>query len=88
MRNNVTELVNSIIGVQTPGSLPDTLSGAHSLQRRISYFDVNWISWNWDNVNVDLNKEVKKVGPSLGRRTINACSVGSQIIQGGNITGR
>ncbi|CAI4381845.1 ABH_G0027270.mRNA.1.CDS.1 [Saccharomyces cerevisiae] len=49
MRNNVTELVNSIIGVQTPGSLPDTLSGAHSLQRRSSYFDVNWISWNWDN---------------------------------------
>ncbi|AHY79133.1 hypothetical protein H828_YJM1478G00002 [Saccharomyces cerevisiae YJM1478] len=66
MRNNVTELVNSIIGVQTPGSLPDTLSGAHSLQRRISYFDVNWISWNWDNVNVDLNKEVKKSRPLLG----------------------
>lgn len=66
MRNNVTELVNNIIGVQTPGSLPDTLSGAHSLQRRISYFDVNWISWNWDNVNVDLNKEVKKSRPLLG----------------------
>ncbi|CAI6493386.1 AIS_HP2_G0016790.mRNA.1.CDS.1 [Saccharomyces cerevisiae] len=49
MRNNVTELVNSIIGVETPGSLPDTLSGAHSLQRRVNYFDVNWISWNWDN---------------------------------------
>ncbi|CAI4987148.1 AVN_HP_G0032230.mRNA.1.CDS.1 [Saccharomyces cerevisiae] len=63
MRNNVTELVNSIIGVETPGSLPDTLSGAHSLQRRISYFDVNWISWNWDNVNVDLTKKAETSAP-------------------------
>ncbi|CAI7113754.1 BBT_collapsed_G0018170.mRNA.1.CDS.1 [Saccharomyces cerevisiae] len=37
-----------------------------TLQRRISYFDVNWISRNWDNVNVDLNKEVKKSRPLLG----------------------
>ncbi|CAI5118804.1 BEM_HP_G0068260.mRNA.1.CDS.1 [Saccharomyces cerevisiae] len=65
MRNNVTELVNSIIGVETPGSLPDTLSGAHSLQRRISYFDVNWISWNWDNVNVDLTKKAETSRPLL-----------------------
>ena len=35
------------------------------MQRRISYFDVNWISWNWDNVNVDLTKKAETSRPLL-----------------------
>ncbi|CAI2034502.1 hypothetical protein SEUBUCD646_0I00100 [Saccharomyces eubayanus] len=65
MRNNVTELVDAIISVEAPGTLPDTLSGSQTLQRRVNYFDVNWISWNWDNANVDLTERAETSRPLL-----------------------
>ncbi|CCE63106.1 hypothetical protein TPHA_0D04730 [Tetrapisispora phaffii CBS 4417] len=60
LNNDIDRLVSSITNQVEPGSLSDTIGNYKSLQRRYNYFDAEWISWNWDNVNVDLTRDVEQ----------------------------
>ena len=59
MQQDWKGMLNDIVTDTNPGSLESTLrhTEKHTLAKRWNYFDVQWISWNYDNVNHDLAKQ-------------------------------
>lgn len=60
MKQNWTSMLNDIVTDPNPGSLESTLrytdQNTSNLKKRWNYFEVDWISWNFDNVNHNLDE--------------------------------
>ncbi|CCD26580.1 uncharacterized protein NDAI_0I00110 [Naumovozyma dairenensis CBS 421] len=59
MQQDWKSMLNDIVTDSNPGSLESTIrhTKKHTLEKRWNYFDVQWISWNYDNINHDLDKQ-------------------------------
>ncbi|KAI5969537.1 hypothetical protein CANMA_001417, partial [Candida margitis] len=59
---NITELATYIVQSRPVSANVDTIDNFNNstissrVRRRQNYFDVNYVTWNWDNVNHDLDR--------------------------------
>lgn len=58
VQQNWNAMVDDIVSDPNPGSLQSTLryNNKLNLQKRGGEFDVQWVSYNWDDPNSDLAK--------------------------------